>query len=230
MKKNEFSIHDIPITMVFSDKRKTVGVEVKNTGKVVVRAPTSVSIDRVKTIVSKKENWILRKLEVVKAQQLKENKFDICGIKLPYMGRIYSVVSPSTREGLYRGQIHFPATNNMKQQRMNWFKQRAKKILSKDCSEAFTLLGFERESFRIMELGSRWGSCSYDGTINLNWKLITLPKNLRNYVIVHELAHIEVHDHSEKFWKHLGELLPSFEELRDKLLSEGLRLQMTLPD
>ena len=146
------------------------------------------------------------------------------------MGRIYSVVSPSTRTGLYRGQIHFPTTNKMKQQRLYWFKQRAKNILSKDCSEVFNRLGFDNESFRIMELGSRWGSCSHDGTINLNWKLITLPKALRDYVIVHELAHIEVHDHSERFWKHLGELLPSYEELRDKLKSEELRLQLNLPD
>ena len=69
MRKNEFSIHEIPIAVVFSDKRKTVGVEVKNTGKVVVRAPISVSIVELKMIVSRRENWIRRKLEVVKTQQ-----------------------------------------------------------------------------------------------------------------------------------------------------------------
>ena len=56
---------------------------------------------------------------------------------------------------------------------------------------------------------TRWGSCSNSGTISLNWRLIQVPAFVRDYVILHELAHLKFLDHSPHFWNHLGKLCPN---------------------
>ena len=61
---------------------------------------------------------------------------------------------------------------------------------------------------------SRWGSCSRRGTISLNWRLIQMPDPIRDYVILHELAHTREHNHSQKFWRLVEELCPDYREAK----------------
>jgi predicted metal-dependent hydrolase len=61
---------------------------------------------------------------------------------------------------------------------------------------------------------SRWGSCSPNGHICLNWRLVTMPDWVRDYVIVHELMHLKRLDHSKKFWKLVAAACPQYQEAR----------------
>jgi predicted metal-dependent hydrolase len=56
----------------------------------------------------------------------------------------------------------------------------------------------------------RWGSCSRSGHICLNWRLVTVPEDVRDYVLIHELMHLKRMDHSPKFWKLVGDACPDF--------------------
>jgi predicted metal-dependent hydrolase len=60
----------------------------------------------------------------------------------------------------------------------------------------------------------RWGSCSRSGHICLNWRLMTMPDSVRDYVLIHELMHLKRMDHSPKFWKLVKEACPGYEEAR----------------
>lgn len=73
----------------------------------------------------------------------------------------------------------------------------------------------KRLSFRAQK--TRWGSCSADGGISLNWKLIVAPPRVIDYVVVHELAHLRHHNHSKAFWDLVREQLPDYRELRQWL-------------
>ena len=64
---------------------------------------------------------------------------------------------------------------------------------------------------------SRWGSCSKKGNLNFNYKLVFLPSELRDYVIVHELCHIKEFNHGRGFWELVGEQAPEWKELRRRL-------------
>ena len=60
---------------------------------------------------------------------------------------------------------------------------------------------------------SRWGSCSSKGNLNFNFRIVTLPPHLSDYIIVHELCHLGQMNHSQKFWDLVGRTLPNYEEL-----------------
>lgn len=64
---------------------------------------------------------------------------------------------------------------------------------------------------------SCWGSCSRKGNLNFNWKIIDLPEELRDYVVVHELCHLQELNHGPKFWQLVAETFPDYRQLRRKL-------------
>jgi predicted metal-dependent hydrolase len=69
----------------------------------------------------------------------------------------------------------------------------------------------------------RWGSCSRSGHICLNWRLVTMPEEVRDYVLIHELMHLKRMDHSPKFWKLVAEACPTYKEARAWLRSQSAR-------
>jgi predicted metal-dependent hydrolase len=70
---------------------------------------------------------------------------------------------------------------------------------------------------------SRWGSCSRSGHICLNWRLVTMPEEVRDYVLIHELMHLKRMDHSPKFWKLVAAACPAYKEARAWLRSHSAR-------
>nr|WP_255259871.1 M48 family metallopeptidase [Lentibacillus sp. CBA3610] len=70
----------------------------------------------------------------------------------------------------------------------------------------------------------RWGTCTPDGYIYINWRLIMAPLRVFDYVIVHELTHLKIKDHSPAFWKIVKSILPDFEERKEWLRVNGMGL------
>jgi predicted metal-dependent hydrolase len=68
---------------------------------------------------------------------------------------------------------------------------------------------------------SRWGSCSARGTISLNWRLLQVPESVRDYVILHELAHLREMNHSNRFWTRVEEICPGWREAERWLKAHG---------
>lgn len=76
----------------------------------------------------------------------------------------------------------------------------------------------------IREQKTRWGSCSSKGNLNFNWKLVLMPDEVLDYVVVHELAHRRELNHSDRFWAIVAEVLPDYRERRGKLKEWGRRV------
>ncbi len=77
--------------------------------------------------------------------------------------------------------------------------------------------GFPVGSIAIRAQKSRWGSCSKKGNLNFNYKIIHLPQELRDYIVVHELCHIKEFNHSPRFWTLVAKQMPGYREMRKKL-------------
>ncbi len=100
-----------------------------------------------------------------------------------------------------------------------------KKILTKKAKEYLPyrleyyakLYGYSYEKIRLTHANTRWGSCSSNRTISLNIGLMQVPEVLRDYVILHELAHLNHMDHSAEFWDEVGSHDPKYKDHRRKL-------------
>lgn len=73
-------------------------------------------------------------------------------------------------------------------------------------------LGITHERVSIRNQSTRWGSCSCSGTISLNWRLIQVPPEVADYVVIHELAHRIEMNHSERFWRRVSEACPQYRD------------------
>lgn len=84
-------------------------------------------------------------------------------------------------------------------------------------------MGVSYGRITIREQKTRWGSCSSQGNLNFNWKLVLMPEEVLDYVVVHELAHRKEMNHSKAFWSQVEEILPDYRQRRKLLKEEGRR-------
>lgn len=107
-----------------------------------------------------------------------------------------------------------------------WFRQRAEERLPSRLKELAAALGVSPAGVQIRAQKSRWGSCSSNGWISLNWRLVLLPLKLADYVLVHELCHLRHMNHSEDFWNLVASLIPDYLERRDRITRFQPRLAL----
>lgn len=96
-------------------------------------------------------------------------------------------------------------------------KERARKIITERVNYFGNLYGFRFERIAIRAQRTRWGSCAKNGNLNFNYKMIYLPERIMDYIIVHELCHLDQFNHSKRFWFLVSEIIPDYRELRRKL-------------
>lgn len=89
-------------------------------------------------------------------------------------------------------------------------RARARKVITDRVKRFAVLHGFAYNRIAIKNTSSRWGSCSVDRNLNFNYKLLFLPDHLRDYIVVHELCHLRVLNHSPQFWKEVETILPDY--------------------
>lgn len=101
-------------------------------------------------------------------------------------------------------------------------RARAARELPARLHELAAPLGLTVKRVSVRNQRQRWGSCSTSGLITLNWRLVTMPDWVRDYVIYHELMHLRRMDHSPTFWKHVASVCPRYKEARTWLRRHGL--------
>ena len=99
-------------------------------------------------------------------------------------------------------------------------KQAAEAIKAR-CRYYAPVMGVSYGTVTIREQKTRWGSCSTKGNLNFNWKLVLMPPEILDYVVVHELAHRIQMNHSAAFWVEVGKILPDYKERRQWLKVNG---------
>jgi len=90
------------------------------------------------------------------------------------------------------------------------FARRAKVELPARAWELAAVTGVEVKQVTVRNQRSRWGSCSANGTISLNWRLVQTPDFVRDYIIYHELMHLREMNHSDRFWARVEEVCPEW--------------------
>jgi len=103
-----------------------------------------------------------------------------------------------------------------------WLMRQAKQIFTERLVHFAPQLGVQWRTLSLSSASTRWGSASTNGSIRLNWRLMHFKPAVMDYVVVHELSHLRVMDHSPRFWDTVRAVVPDYAELRDQLKDEGI--------
>lgn len=96
-------------------------------------------------------------------------------------------------------------------------KEIARKLVHKKLAQWNAVYNFEYKNVSIRNQRTRWGSCSSRKNLSFNFKIVYLPEELQDYLIVHELCHLQEMNHGKKFWDLVGQTIPEYRTLRVKL-------------
>lgn len=228
--KNQFDLTPVFSYHLERAKRKTVGFIVDERG-VTVRAPRWVSVAEIEKMLQEKEGWIQKKLTEFGNWQkeigMQTVRFED-GAKIPYLGQFLKLrLDPAARsvflsEGNEGLELIVNASKDTEPERVKdwvqvWFKKDAERYLGERIRVIADRALVSFRGWGLSGAKGRWGSCSADRRIRLNWRLIHLDPKLIDYVIAHELAHLDEMNHSARFWKRVGEIYPDYENARRAL-------------
>jgi predicted metal-dependent hydrolase len=117
---------------------------------------------------------------------------------------------------------------NIRSALINWTKKQAKMQVEQLVTQHAHKNRLFPRTINIKTQKSRWGSCGIHNDININWLLMLAPIEVLEYVVVHELCHIRVKNHSRQFWTLVAEHLPGYQQHRQWLKKHGSRLMLGL--
>jgi len=217
-----------------SPRARHARIVVRPGGAVEVVLPRGVSHRQVPAMLQARRQWlesaVLRMREVV--PQLRDNA-PPDEIELPAVGqhfRVGYIYRPERKLSLQQegnelrltGPVH--DHDAVRCRLHEWLKGQGRMHLPLLLEEAARCMDADYQRVTIRLQRTRWGSCSVQGNISLNARLLLLPLPLLRYVLVHELAHLAQHNHSPTFWQRVARFEPDYKRLRRELTEAGSRL------
>jgi predicted metal-dependent hydrolase len=127
-----------------------------------------------------------------------------------------------TQLTLHVGLPHHATTDQIRDAVQAWLMRQAKRLFTERLNHFAPTLGVQWRKLSLSSAGTRWGSASADGSIRLNWRLIHFRQSVIDYVVVHELSHLRVMDHSPRFWDTVRAVVPDYAELRGQLKDDAI--------
>ena len=211
-------------------KRKTLAIHVYPDGHVEVKAPLGTPLERVEAAVHKRASWIVRQQKQfqIYAKPNPLPRRSVSGEAYRYLGRQYRlkvIEDQVERVQLSRGflTVFVRQVENKAWIAVlvdQWYRAQAERVFAERldvCLARVESLGIARPELSIRAMKTRWGSCTAKGHILLNPKLMQMPKDLIDYVVLHELCHLKELNHSAAFYALLDRVLPEWRKRRQKL-------------
>lgn len=150
------------------------------------------------------------------------------GYELLLLGRKCKIfVVPMARVGYDRAEckIYLPE-KNPQERLVRWLKEQAKRIFTTATAETAERMGLRYKSVTVTSARGRWGSCSGDNAIHYSFRLLFAPKEVIEYVIVHELSHVRHKNHSKAFWAQVTQYVPDWKEKRKWLKTHSALMEI----
>jgi len=203
-----------------------------------VSAPVGAAIDDVQQAVKQRARWIYTQWRGFAEQRAHVSPRQyVSGETHYYLGRqhlLKVLIDPeqATRIGkvkLLRGRLHVylpqasddPIAQSMQVKQLldHWYRQRADIVFSQRLDALMPQLIWlnQRPTLRLMVMRTQWGSCSPQGVISINPHLVKAKRDAIDYVLLHELCHLAEHNHSERFYRLLSQIMPNWQIVKAQL-------------
>lgn len=196
-------------TQIVKSKRKSISLIIKHNGDFIIRAPINVKDADIIKFVTQKAQWIISKRKEQLNNSLTPLSFNLDD-KLTLLGQVYDIVySDVVRTKVVDNQI-FVSKEKPKEKLIVFLKKFAKQHITERVKVIANMLNFNYNSISISSAKSCWGSCSAQNRLHFTYKLMLCPEDVVDYVIVHELCHTKVKNHSSQFWNLVKRCCPNY--------------------
>ncbi len=213
---------------IIRSNRKTLSVCIDCFGQITVRAPTRCSEERIFAFLQEKESWILRRKAKIKGAGICLPPENLDGYSFLLLGKLCQI--RLTDEKFIRlnetADCIFLPSKNAQTRLKKWLKDNALRIFTKASEKRAQEMGVSYQSVAITHARGKWGSCSADNKLRFAYRLIYAPKEIIDYVIVHELAHIKHKNHSKNFWQEVEKYVPDYKQKRKWLKDRGVLMRI----
>lgn len=170
--------------------------------------------------------WIVRRLDDLAARSAAREQRDGW---LPYLDERLELIPQADRTRVHRraSQLLVPAEADVAKAALErWYRRAAQREIAARLDRATAAVGCSYSGLTIRAQRTRWASCSAKGAMSFNWRLLLAPAHVLDYVVWHEVCHLDVHDHSERFWALLGERCPDYRTSAEWLRTRGAELYL----
>jgi len=202
-------------------KRKTIALAVTADASLVIRAPMQTPVDYIERLIRRKMKWIQRAIARVESRPRALPREFIDGESFLYLGKSYklSIEKNAPKDISFRNGfiLRTKGKSHARELIIGWYKKEAKKKIAERVEWCARRFGLSFKSIKITSANKRWGSCSTTGNLNFSWRLIMAPTSVIDYVIIHELAHLEHKNHSKDFWNSIKVMYPNYEKAKNWL-------------
>jgi len=199
---------------IVRSRRRTISLVITKEPALVIRAPFRVSEDYIQDLVNRKMRWIQKKLAEM-AKRPKTGKQFVNGEEFLFLGKTYNLqVTDNLKNIQVLDKLYLPQKKlpKAKKHLIAWYKKQAQEIIIKRTELLADQFSFNPSSIRISGAMRRWVSCNSKRRINFSWRLVMTPKEVIDYVIIHELSHLVHLDHSKSFWAKVKAILPDYKD------------------
>jgi hypothetical protein len=224
----------VAYTIRRSERARRARILVDGDGVEVV-VPARFPLQEVEGFVEEKRPWIERTLRRMRES---ESNFPPArledGGELPYLGERLTLrvrsergrVRPYVARRGDRLEVMLPPGVDLGAPLEAWLRREARTEIAERLDAAVARAGTSYASLQIRGQRTRWASCSTSGAMSFNWRLLLAPPEIVDYVVEHEVAHLEIHDHSERFWGLLASRSPRWREHENWLRRHGHLLKL----
>jgi len=223
------TLNGLDICVIRSTRKKTMHIVIERDGTVSVQVPESIEDDRILEILKTKEYEIHKKLlywRELNKEQI-ERQF-VSGQSFLYLGKNYNlhIVEDQKRNLVFKDSkfILSNKATNPRDSFVQFYKKQARLKIDERLAIYQKAVRKLPGKVEIRELPTRWASCTPDGNIYFNWRCIMAPVVVLDYLIIHELVHLEHPNHSRAFWDKVSAVCPNYQEHETWLKRNGVRM------
>jgi hypothetical protein len=207
-----------------SDRARRVRVSVDGSGQVEVVLPRRAPERHAADAVAELAPWIDRRRRAVARARAEVGREPGT---VPYLGAVLRVVPEPGRTRVHRrGDALLVPAGDARDALERWYRRAARQEIAARLDLATARAGTHYTGLTIRGQRTRWASCSSSGAMSFNWRLLLAPAPVLDYVVEHEVCHLEVMDHSPHFWRLLAARVPDFREHSAWLRRYGATLHL----
>ncbi|WP_375327403.1 M48 family metallopeptidase [Candidatus Tisiphia endosymbiont of Nemotelus uliginosus] len=209
----------IQVPIRYSNKAKNIAIRISNKGPELVLPDRNLNAGY--NFLLKKEEWVRKKLQ-------KFSKIEIDPYTIPILGETYSLQMIKSLCNKVEINQNIIQVYSILARYNNILINFLQKKLLVEVNSAATILSqqynLKFSKIKLINNSSKWGSCNSRGVLSFNWRLVFAPKEVLEYVIVHEMCHIIEMNHSPRFWALVGRIYPNYKAAKVWLKQYGFML------